>query len=122
MPMGMETLGILSALTALSAFVGNEYGKLHANSYWYDLLTPTEQTRVDARLDNLIAGYFGVSRSLGDGLFELKWKNGMRVYYSRKKIKDIDTIVLWGGFKKTQKPDIAKARKLKMRYEHELEK
>ena len=38
MPMGMETLGILSALTALSAFVGNEYGKLHANSYWYDLL------------------------------------------------------------------------------------
>lgn len=89
---------------------------------WYDSLTPTEQTRIDARLDNLIAGFFGVSRSLGDGLFELKWNNGMRVYYSRKRIKDIDTIVLWGGFKGTQKRDMAKARHLKGRYEYELEK
>lgn len=89
---------------------------------WYDLLKPTEQTRVDARLDNLLVGFFGVSRSLGDGLFELKWKNGMRVYYSRKRIKDIDTIVLWGGFKGTQKADIAKARRLKARYEYEIDK
>lgn len=90
--------------------------------HWYNSLTPTEQTRIDARLDSLIAGFFGVSRSLKDGLFELKWKNGMRVYYSRKKIKDIDTIVLWGGFKGTQQSDIAKARKLKSRYEYELER
>ena len=89
---------------------------------WYNSLTPTEQTRIDARLDNLIAGFFGVSRSLGYGLFELKWNNGMRVYYSRKRIKNIDTIVLWGGFKGTQKRDIAKARHLKARYEYELEK
>ncbi|MBI4248091.1 MAG: type II toxin-antitoxin system RelE/ParE family toxin [Elusimicrobia bacterium] len=89
---------------------------------WYQSLTATEKTRVDARLDNMIAGHFGVSRSLSDGMFELKWKNGMRVYYSRRKIKDIDTIVLWGGFKGTQKADIAKARRLKARYEDELEK
>ncbi|MBI2119234.1 MAG: type II toxin-antitoxin system RelE/ParE family toxin [Elusimicrobia bacterium] len=89
---------------------------------WYDSITPTEKTRVDARLDNLISGFFGDSRSLGDGLFELKWKNGMRGYYSRKRIKDIDTIVLWGGFKATQKTDISKARRLKARYEYELKK
>jgi len=89
---------------------------------WFNLLTDTERTRVDARLDNMVVGYFGNSRSLGDGLFELKWKNGMRVYYSRKKIKNIDTIVLWGGFKGTQKEDISKARKLKMRYEYEFQK
>lgn len=55
-------------------------------------------------------------------MFELKWNNGMRVYYSRKKIKNVDTIVLWGGFKGTQRADISKARKLKMRCEYELEK
>ena len=89
---------------------------------WYSSLRDTEQTRVDARLDHMTAGYFGCSRSLGDGLFELKWNNGMRVYFSRKKIKDIDTIVLWGGFKGTQKADISKARKLKARYEYEFKK
>ena len=34
----MELVGILSAFMALAAFVGNEYGKLHARSYWYDML------------------------------------------------------------------------------------
>jgi len=90
--------------------------------HWYHSLTDTERTRVDARLDHMTIGYFGNSRSLGNGLFELKWNNGMRVYYSRKKIKNIDTIVFWGGFKGTQKSDISKARKLKVRYEYELEK
>jgi len=69
----------------------------------------------------MMAGYFGDSRSLGEGLFELKWKNGMRVYYSRKRIGKIDTIVLWGGFKGTQTTDIKKARSIKARYERELE-
>jgi len=90
--------------------------------HWYHSLTDTERTRVDARLDHMTSGYFGNSRSLGNGLFELKWTNGMRVYFSRKKINQIDTIVLWGGFKGTQQADISKARKLKVRYEHELEK
>ena len=88
---------------------------------WYKILRPTEQTRVDARLDNLIAGHFGDSRSLGEGLFELKWVNGMLIYYSLRRIWAVDTIVLWGGFKGTQRADIVKARKLKARYEHELE-
>lgn len=88
---------------------------------WYGSLGDTEQARVDARLDLMKTGHFGDSRSLGSGLFELRWKNGMRVYYSRRRIKNIDTIIVWGGFKATQKADIAKARKLKQRYEHELE-
>lgn len=89
---------------------------------WYRSLAPTLRTRIDARLDNIGAlGYFGESRSLGNGLFELKWKNAMRVYYSRKKIREIDVIVLWGGFKGSQEGDIAKVRKLKERYEYELE-
>ncbi len=34
----IEILGILSALLALIAFIGNEYGQLKANSLSYDLL------------------------------------------------------------------------------------
>ena len=34
----IELLGIGSALLALIAFVGNEYGKLNAKSFWYDAL------------------------------------------------------------------------------------
>lgn len=44
----------------------------------------------------------------------------MRVYYSRKRIGEVDTIVLWGGFKGSQRADIRKARALKERYENEL--
>ena len=87
---------------------------------WYRSLRDTEQARIDARLDRLKIGHLGSSRDLGDGLFELKWVNGMRVYYSRKRIGEVDTIVIWGGFKGTQKIDIRKARALKERYENEL--
>lgn len=34
----IEILGIGSALLALVAFVGNEYGKLKAEYFWYDAL------------------------------------------------------------------------------------
>ena len=77
-----------------------------------------DQTKVDARLDNMKAGVFSGSRNLQSGLFETKWKNGMRVYYSRKKIAGADAIVLWGGFKGTQERDISKAREIKRRYEN----
>ena len=90
-------------------------------SEWYESLEATRKTQIDARLDNMIVGHFGDSRSLGEGLFELKWKNGMRVYYSRKKIGDVDMIVLWGGFKQRQDSDISKARRLKTEYENEID-
>jgi len=89
---------------------------------WYAAQSDAARTKVDARLDNMKNWHFGNSRSLGNGLFELKWENGMRVYYSRKRIASIDSIVLWGGDKTTQTADIKKARTLKTRYEHELEK
>jgi putative addiction module killer protein len=88
---------------------------------WYQSLEDTLRTRIDARLDMVKAGNFGASRALGDGLFELKWKNGMRVYYSRRRIGHIDAIIVWGGFKAKQKQDIKKARTIKARYENELE-
>lgn len=34
----IEILGIGSALLALIAFVGNQYGRMKASSFWYDAL------------------------------------------------------------------------------------
>jgi len=48
-------------------------------SRWYNKLNDINQTKVDARLDLIVAGIIKKSKSLGAGLFELKWKSGMRV-------------------------------------------
>ncbi|MFC1679264.1 hypothetical protein ACFL2T_03535 [Elusimicrobiota bacterium] len=86
-------------------------------SGWYQSLGSVDQVKVDARLDNMKAGIFVGSKNLKKGLFEAKWKNGMRVYYSRKRIAGADVIVLWGGFKGRQSKDVARAREIKRRYE-----
>ena len=87
---------------------------------WYRLLGDTEKTRIDARLERMSLGHLGDSKSLGERLFELRWKNGMRVYYSRRRIRRADVIVVWGGTKSTQRSDIKRARRLKAIYEEEL--
>ncbi|HEX4049185.1 MAG TPA: type II toxin-antitoxin system RelE/ParE family toxin [Elusimicrobiota bacterium] len=93
----------------------NEFGR------WHDGQSPLNRIRIDARLDAIAEGRFGDSRSLGSGLFELKWKNGMRVYFSRRRVAGIDLFVLWGGFKGSQGADILKSRRLKSRSEHEAQ-
>ncbi len=47
---------------------------------------------------------------LGDGLFELKWKNGLRVYFGYVEMNGRAALVLLGGEKHGQNRDIAKAR------------
>ncbi len=88
---------------------------------WHAEQSLVDRVRIAARLKALVEGGFGNSRSLGAGLFELKWRNGMRVYFSRKRVAGVDVFVLWGGFKGSQDADISKARVLKMRSEHEAE-
>ncbi len=65
--------------------------------------------RIEARLGNLQLGNFGVSRSVGQGVMELKVDvgPGYRVYYGR----DGESLVLLltGGDKGTQSKDVAKA-------------
>lgn len=79
---------------------------------WYESLPDTFRARVDARIDHLHIGHFGKSESLGSGLFELKWKNGLRVYFTRTKVGGIDVLLLLGGNKSTQDADIRLARRL----------
>lgn len=50
---------------------------------WLTQETAKSQLQIEGRLKRIRDdGHFGESRDLGDGLAELKWKNGRRVYFS----------------------------------------
>jgi putative addiction module killer protein len=65
-------------------------------------------------------GHFDDARYLGDGLAELRWKSGVRVYFSRIADEHGKAVLLiLGGTKHGQKKDISKARLLLLRYAFE---
>ncbi len=55
-------------------------------------------------------GHFGDCKFLDDGLFELRWHNGFRVYFTKLNNKKV--VLLLGGRKNAQEKDIKKARLL----------
>jgi putative addiction module killer protein len=62
------------------------------------------------RIDRLAGGNFGDSKSIGEGLHELRidWGPGYRVYYGR--IETACVLLVCGGDKRKQSVDIKKAR------------
>jgi putative addiction module killer protein len=81
---------------------------------WSSSLRAKERAQVDARLDR-IRGYshFGDKKYLGADLFELRWRNGRRVYYAI--VEDAGgnaALMLLGGGKNGQERDIAHARRV----------
>lgn len=68
---------------------------------------------IKREIDKLKLGIMSHTKSLGEGLFELKihTSKGIRVYFINQNEQII--IILAGGDKITQQKDIAKARKLK---------
>lgn len=68
--------------------------------------------QVEDRLDRIREhNHFGDKKYLGDELFELRWRNGRRVYYAL--VKDLNgnaALMLLGGDKNGQERDIARAR------------
>jgi len=68
------------------------------------------QAKVVTRINRLAAGNFGDCKSLGQALYELRidWGPGYRVYYAM--IGQARVLILCGGDKRTQVPDIVKAR------------
>ena len=82
---------------------------------WLDALNGKEQSQVLARLDRIKAyGHFGDVRNIGQGLCELRWKNGWRVYFVVGTTGTI--ILLMGGHKNEQEKNIKKARLRISRY------
>lgn len=73
------------------------------------------QALVEARVYRIeYYDHFGDAKHLGDGLSELRWKNGLRVYFARTGARVI--LLLHGGGKNDQTKDIKKARILFERY------
>lgn len=91
-----------------------EVRKLQEYIDWYDEETSKSQAQIEKRLDNIVQrGHFGTSKSLKDGLHELKFNDGRRIYYSVFKDEDGSLVILlYGGNKNGQSKDIAKARSL----------
>jgi len=70
------------------------------------------KARIDKRIERIKYGNFGDTKTLGDGISELRlhFGSGYRIYY----MQQIQTIVilLCAGDKSTQKNDIKKAKQL----------
>ncbi len=70
------------------------------------------KARIIERIRSAERGNFGDSKSIGNGVFEMRinFGPGYRVYYSR--IGDIVYVLLCGGSKRNQQRDITKAQDL----------
>ena len=78
---------------------------------WYLSLSDKKKLQIAGRLDRIEKhGHFGHVESLDEKLFELKWKNGLRIYFIRTAKATI--VLLLGGLKNAQEKDIKKARLL----------
>jgi putative addiction module killer protein len=77
------------------------------------------QARISKRIDRLALGNPGQSRSVGEGIVELKVDHGpgYRVYYVNK--GSVIVVILCGGDKSTQQKDILKAKEIAAEIEME---
>lgn len=80
-------------------------------SKWMSKQRIKSQLQINNRISRIrIDGYFGSTNILEDGVFELKWKNGRRVYYAY--LKELNILLLLGGNKNGQDYDIKQAKKI----------
>ena len=83
---------------------------------WLETLDKRVADRVDAYVTRMESGNFGVTRSVGGGVLELKitFGPGYRIYYLRDGGSLV--VLLCGGDKGNQPIDIQKARSLGAEY------
>lgn len=81
---------------------------------WLSGLSPYLQALVESRLRRIRdGGHFGDSKPLGKGLFELRWRQGLRAYFGyTQDAQGRAVLMLLGGDKNDQNRSIAKARAL----------
>ena len=80
---------------------------------WFEALRDKRmQAAVDSRLARVRAGNFGDSKSVGDGVFELRIDlgPGLRIYFALRGQQVV--VLLGGGDKRHQARDIGKAKQL----------
>ena len=86
---------------------------------WFFNLDAQTQARIDARLDRVSLGNFGDRKSIGEGIYELRFffGPGYRVYYGLAGRQVV--LLLVGGDKKGQNKDIQAAQRLWATYQNE---
>ncbi len=77
---------------------------------WIEDQTPKTRIIIRARLDLICLGHFGDHKRF-EGLIELRWANGNRLYAFNWENSVI--VALYGGNKHAQERDIKKAKKIR---------
>lgn len=91
----------------------NKYSIFKTEEYdeWIEEKSDKEKLQIASRLDKIEKhGHFGDIRDLENDLWELKWKNGRRIYYAY--LEEQNLLLLLGGNKNGQDKDITWARKI----------
>lgn len=76
---------------------------------WYCSLDKSLRLVVDKRLSKVERGLYGNNRRLFEELYELKFDNGLRIYYTE--IDNTIVLLFTGGNKSKQSKDIETATK-----------
>jgi putative addiction module killer protein len=78
---------------------------------WLDEQPSRSRIQIADRLDKIKdEGYFGDHKEVRDNIWELRWKNGRRIYYSLIPIEQV--LLLIGGNKNGQTKAINQAEKI----------
>ena len=76
---------------------------------WFDSLRNlTAKDEIRGRLNRVKLGNYGDCKSVGEGVLELRFRSGIRIYFSE--IGNIVVLLFCGGDKDTQDSDITKAK------------
>lgn len=90
------------------------YKSLDYNS-WYDEQPLKTQQQITERLSKIeLDGYFGDHKSVSEFIWELKWRNGRRIYYAY--LAELSILLLLGGNKNGQNKDITQAKNIFKKY------
>ena len=76
---------------------------------WYNSLNKSLKIEIDKRLSKVERGLVGFNKRLSEDLYELKFTNGIRIYYTETNKTII--ILFTGGNKTRQNKDIESANK-----------
>ena len=77
---------------------------------WLEEETARSRVQIAKRIENVREeGHFGDHKQVRDHVWELRWENGRRIYYSLIPVSRV--LLLLGGNKNGQDKDIKKAQK-----------
>lgn len=94
-----------------------KYTLIRSKEYeeWFSDETTKSKAQIESRLLNIeLEGRFGMRKDLEDGVWELKWMGGRRIYYAI--IPESNVLLLLGGNKNGQSKDINQAKKILKKY------